>query len=145
MARGGGDSYCPSTGYRAPRISVPRTWVPRQEPRRGTFVMVIPCRYPSTPPRPAPPRSPLEPLQPSLTLPRSIPVVLNDQVFGPCAWRSSSRPSCHPIRERGISPDPRLRRRNGNLDKEGGPAEELARAYIDGTLPSSAYSYACAS
>lgn len=116
MARGGGDSYRPSTGYRASRISVPRTWVPRQEPRRGTFVMVIPCRYPSTPPRPASPRSSLEPLQPPpLPSPEYIPVVLNDQVFSPCAWRSSSRPSCHPIREGGICPDPRLGRRSGNL------------------------------
>lgn len=48
------------TGYRASRISVPRTWVPRQEPRWGTFVMVIP--YPSTSLRPVPPKLPLEPL-----------------------------------------------------------------------------------
>lgn len=69
----------------------------------------------NTPPLPfhiassrAPPRPPLEPRQLSLTLRRPIPVVLNDQVFDPCAWRSSSRPSCHPIREGRISPDPQL-------------------------------------
>jgi len=119
------------TGYRAFWISVPRTWVPRQEPRRGTFVMVIPC--PTLPHHFVPcHRGYLS--NPSLTLPRSIPVVLNDQVFSSYAWRSSSRPSCHPIREGGISPDPRLRQRNGNLDKEGGSVEELARAYIDGYI-----------
>lgn len=67
------------------------------------------------------------------TLPRPIPVVLNDQVFGSCAWRSSSRPSCHPIREGGISPDARgSDSETGSSGKGREMVEELARTYING-------------
>jgi len=70
--------------------------------------------------------------------------------FDPCAWRSSSGPSCHPIREGGISPDPRVSpmargeppQRERERERERELAEELARAYTDGALPSGACSYA---
>lgn len=140
-----------STGYRTPEFRSHAPGYPGQEPATGNFchgnIPPLPFRAALTPRH----RGHLSNhAKPSLTLPRSyIPVVLNDQVFGSCAWRSSSRPSCHPIREGGIfllthDSDGET---GTSTKRERSSAEELARAYIDDALLSRtrSYAYACVS
>lgn len=132
-----------STGYRTPEFRSHAPGYPGQEPATGgTFVMVISRRYPSAPllPRVTEVTSRTTPRRPSLTLPRPYISRCAERpgVHGPCAWRSSSRPSCHPIREGGIFP----LTHDSPTRRERSSAEELARAYVDDALPTRACSYA---
>lgn len=122
MARGGGDSYrpfLPATG--PPNFGPTHLGTPGRNPRRGTFVMVISRRYPSAA---SPPRATEVTSRTTPTLPYPPPIL-----YSRCAERPGVRSLC--LEEfletllssdqgrRDFSPDPRLRRRNGNFDKEG--------------------------
>lgn len=147
MALAAGVRFVPpfSTGYRTPEFRSHAPGYPGQEPATGgTFVMVISRRLPF---RAALPRATEVTSRTTPTLPYPPPILYSrcaerDQVFGPCAWRSSSRPSCHPIREGGIfllthDSDGET---GTSTKRERSSAEELARAYIDDALLSRACS-----
>lgn len=123
-SRGGGEIRT-ALFYRLPdpRISVPRTWVPRAGTRDGGNFCHgnIP---PATLPRRSTPRH-----RGHLSNHANPPLPSPDLIFPLCWTRPGVRSLC--LEEfletllssdqgrRDFSPDPRLRRRNGNLDKEG--------------------------